>query len=240
MNLTLLKFDVLRVAPYWLACAGAVLLAVLTEQAPLSTWGGWIAPAGAVLGIVSGWRLFADPPSTRAYLFTRGLSRSRIFWNRWLLGFAGIVLVTGLATATIVLGARDVCHRALGYEDAIYYPMIRRFELRCLPALFGMAALGYGVTIFAVVWRSLVTSKRGSSLGSAVRRMRDFAALSLSVLATLLIVEYLADDIGIEKLVWPFVSIWSSPAWQLAYLTICPLLMTVAAAHAWKHQEIPA
>ena len=156
MNLTLWKFDALRLMPLWMLCAAAVLLAVVTETAPLGAWAGWIPWAGALMGIASGWRLFADARATRAYLFTRGLSRSRIFWNRWLLGLVGLALATGLAAAAIGLGARDLCHRALGYEDAIYYPMIRMFEFRRLPALFGTEVFSYCLTIFAEIGRAHV------------------------------------------------------------------------------------
>ena len=240
MNLTLWKFDALRLMPLWMLCAAAVLLAVVTETAPLGAWAGWVPWAGAVLGIASGWRLFADAPATRAYLFTRGLSRSRIFWNRWLLGLVGLALATGLAAAAIGLGARDLCHRALGYEDAIYYPMIRMFEFRCLPALFGTEVFAYCLTIFAVVWRARVTSKRSSSLGGALRRTRDFAALGLGALAMWVAVQYVVE-VAIPETGAPLVErLWGSPACQFMYLVLWPLVATWAAAHAWRHQEIPA
>ena len=240
MNRTLWKFDIIRVAALWLPAAAIVLYFVLSETAPLAGWSFNIDASAAALGAVTGWRLFSGSAAVKGYLFTRGVSRSRIFWNRWLLGLTGVAGITGIAWILIVCGARAGWHRWMNDYDAVYYPMIQMFEVRCLPALFGSAATAFCLTTFVVVLRSLALTRRGASAWTALRSTRDVVALGLAILATwycaALLVE--GDDSGIY---FPAaLAVIQSSLCQWAYLVICPLLATWGAAHAWRNLEIPA
>jgi hypothetical protein len=240
MNRTLWKFDGLRIAALWLPAAAAVLYFVLSETAPLGEWSFNIEASAAVLGAVTAWRLYSGSAAVRCYLFTRGLSRSRIFWNRWALGMSGTIFVTGLAWLLIICGARATWHRAWGDYDAAYYPMIQFFELRCLPALFGAAATAFCLTAFVVVGRALAITRRSASAWTALRSTRDVIALGMGAMATWYAIEFLISGDDWATAIPAYLTICQSPLCQIVYLVLCPALATWGAAHAWRHLEIAA
>jgi hypothetical protein len=240
MNRTLWKFDALRIAGLWLPAAAAVLYFVLSEIAPLESWSFSIDASAAALGVVTGWRLFSGSAAVRGYLFTRGLSRSRIFWNRWFLGMFGIAFVTVAAWLMIACGARAAWHHGMGEYGAAYYPMIQMFELRCLPALVGTAATAFCLTTFVVVGRSLAITRRSASAWTALRSTRDVIALGLGAMATWYALQFLISDGDWGASLPMYLAVCRSPFCQMAYLVVCPALATWGAAHAWRYLEVPA
>lgn len=240
MNWTLWKFDLIRLVGLWLPAALIVFLFVLTEKAPIdgSTWS--ITGSAALLGSVSGWLLFADPPSTQVYLFTRGLSRERIFWNRWCLGMAGIVLVTGAAGVLIGGGLRAEWHRRWDFADAIFFPLIQRFEWRCLPMLFASATLAFCLSAFATVRRCLAQNRRGSIVGFAVRRAVDAVGLAFAGFIMLGAIAQLGFTSNDDVRVASYQACWQASNLPLVFLLIAPVVATWGAAYGYRRMELSA
>jgi hypothetical protein len=239
MNWTLWKFDLIRLVGLWLPATVIVLLFVLAANAPLDTTTMPIIGSAALLGIVSGWLLFADPPSIQVYLFTRGLSRQRIFWNRWCLGMAGIVLVTALAAVLIGGGTRAEWHRRWEFADAMFFPLIQRFEWRCLLTLFSSATLAFCLSAFATVRGCLTQDRRGLIIGFTVRRAVDAVGLVLAAWVMLAAIDSeftLGQDSGVAS----YDLFWQTSSLPLLYLVVAPALATWGAAYGYRRMELPA
>lgn len=238
MNLTLLKFDIFRVFVWWLPCVCSVWLLVLFEPVPLGRWDVWVILSAAVLGAISAWRLFTDPHGTRTYIFTRGLSRGRLFWNRWGLGISGLLFVALGAVVLTASDARGAMSRWQQSPNALYYPMIRPFEIAIVPTLLGVAVLAYCATAFLVIRGGLEIPRSPSVWRGIWRSVGASFAVALIILAFVVATEVVVDDDGTPILFRISPVLFRPGMMRTLYLTLCPALATWGAAHAYRNLEV--
>lgn len=152
------KIEARKTVPWYV-----VILLVLTGYTlfrfkPLGA--GDLAPIalGSLQGVVLALRIFRESSGTAAFVFSRPVSRRRLFLYRWGLGLGlqalSLVVVGGL----IVLGVRQTIQtRAF---DSPWYPMVRWYELSVLLAMGLPSLFFYQVTCFVMLRNRLLASMR--------------------------------------------------------------------------------
>ncbi|MCY2962302.1 MAG: hypothetical protein NT069_01390 [Planctomycetota bacterium] len=240
MRFALLKYDLCRVLGWWIPAALVVWLIVLFDTAPLPVTESWLLVVAQLLGLATAWPLFSESSSTLCYVFTRGMTRSRIFWSRWLLGMAFLGFMTATAWALIALGPRAHMHRVFEFDDAVFFPMVRDFESSCVVEILKLSAVVYCLTAFVLTLRKLLSPRRTSSLWGGLRTARDMAILTLAFLVIWTISQSLESSPFVAR-VAPAYALFEKAFWYWnPFFWLAAALCTWSAAHIYRHLEIPA
>jgi hypothetical protein len=148
-----------------LIIAGTVLL----RQSPLGSEDLGLACLGAVQGWVLAFRLFTDPPGVGAFVFSRPISRRRLFWYRWLIGVGYQALTLLLLVVLLGGGLRQQIQ--VWMLQSRWYPMVRWYELSVLLPV-GMGSLfSFQASCFVMLRNRLLGAlkpRRASGFGRAV------------------------------------------------------------------------
>lgn len=240
MQLALLKYDLIRTLGWWIPTALVVWLLVLTTTAPIPNQDSWVLYLSPLAGLTTAWPLFSESSATLAYIMTRGVSRTRLFWHRWLLGICFLAVVAAVALALIALGPRWALHRAFEYNDAAFFPMIRADESQSFFELFQWSVPVFCLTSFLQVLRALLLPQRHSSLWRALRAAADFAVLLLGLYATVMVLMMLESSPYVARVAPAYALFQQAFDHGRLYLGLCALLATGCAAHIYRHIEIPA
>jgi hypothetical protein len=170
LNFVLWHYDARRALPVWGAALALLSFLTLLPEGPLT--GGdthWqFAWPGGLAGILIAWRLFADTGHTQAYVFSRGLSRSQLFWNRWLLGMTLLALQAGTVWLVLVSGIRSGWRQLLDGADAPVYPLVAPYETVVIPSLGIASMLAFAVATLLMALRGLQNPSRVASSGGAL------------------------------------------------------------------------
>ena len=215
-----------------LIIAGTVLL----NGAPLGGEDFGLALLGAVQGWVLAFRLFTDPPGVDAFVFSRPLSRRRLFWYRWLIGLGYQALTLVVLVVLLAAGLRQGVQASV--FQSRWYPMVRWYELSVLWPV-GMGSLfSFQVSCFVMLRNRLLGASepsRASRLGRAVA-VGFLAAASLFGVVVLLAVavEVVASRGGSGALVGLEASVF------LPYLAVLTIITTLGSLHCYGRLEVEA
>jgi hypothetical protein len=127
MNWQMIKLDLRKVAVGYFVSLAAFSSYVLFQPKPLKAADPFAVAGGIGLGIFLAWRIFCDPPSIEAFLFSRPVSRCRFFRQRWLLGLFLQVATLAVIAILLSVGARCWIH-----FNGPYHPMVKWYELNIL------------------------------------------------------------------------------------------------------------
>ena len=118
MSIEIVRIDARKVLPYYAPFLLLTVGYVLFEKKPLAT-GNLVVSlilnlTACLQGMVIAWTLFNDSGGTAAFIFSRPLSRKRLFLTRWCLGIS-LQLMTVLAVFVIVsTGSKELDTDAYG------------------------------------------------------------------------------------------------------------------------------
>jgi hypothetical protein len=215
-----------------LIIAGTVLL----SQSPLGGEDVGLVFLGAVQGWVLAFRLFTDPPGVGAFVFSRPLSRRRLFWYRWLIG-VGYQALTLLVLVVLLAGGLRQGIQAWMFHSR-WYPMVRWYELSVLLPV-GMGSLfSFQASCFVMLRNWLLGAskpRRASGFGRAVA-VGFLAAASLFGVVVLLgaAAEAVASRGGPATLGGFDASVF------LPYLAVLTIMTTLGSLHCYHRLEVEA
>ena len=220
MSIEIVRIDARKVLPYYAPFLLLTVGYVLVEKMPLAT-GNLVVSlilnlTACLQGMVIAWTLFNDSGGTAAFIFSRPLSRKRLFLTRWCLGIS-LQLMTVLAVFVIVsTGLRSWIQMLM---DSPYQPMVKWYELSVLGSFALYSILGYQVVMFLRL--------RASILSARAPTWRDNLR---TVLVIVLCLQFLP---GIFANFQPL-------RYQLAYSALVIILGTLGSLHCYQRTEIEA
>lgn len=183
MTYAVLLYDLRRSLPLLAVVGLAVTGCVLLLPGPLQ--GGqvnWFQPIGMLAGMLLAIRLLSDTGKTQAYVYSRGITRRRVFLQRIVLGLGLLILLGGLAGLILVLGFRERVHSLLRMRDVIFYPMAAQFEISIVKPLI-LSSLGtFGIMVFYMTWRGLCNPSWNATSSGMARLAFEEAPLGFLVL----------------------------------------------------------
>jgi hypothetical protein len=143
MSWQMITLDLRKVAAGYFISLAAFSSYVLFQPKPLKAVDPFALAGGIGLGIFLAWRIFYDPPSIEAFLFSRPVSRRRFFRQRWLLGLFLQIAVLVFIAVLLSLGARCRIH-----FNGPYHPMVKWYELNILKPIAIASLPAYSVMSF--------------------------------------------------------------------------------------------
>lgn len=225
-NLVLWRYDVRRALPFWGTSLVCLAILTLLPEGPLSLGDadGVFESAGGLLGILLAWRLFADTGHTQAFVFSRGLSRTQLFWDRWMLGMSLIAIHAGVVWLVLVSGLRSAWRQLLDGVDAPVYPLVAPYETVVIPPFWIASTVAFVITTLLITLRGLQKPSRVVSSGGAL------AWFLFDLPLTLLVVVY-----GQAMFASPLAI---SSGWLLAIGLGAIALFTLVAWHGYRNWEV--
>ena len=220
MSIEIVRIDARKVLPYYAPFLLLAIAYVLFEKKPLAT-GNLVVSlilnlTACLQGMVIAWTLFNDSGGTAAFIFSRPLSRKRLFLTRWCLGIS-LQLMTVLAVFVIVsTGLRSWIQMLM---DSPYQPMVKWYELSVLGSFALYSILGYQVVMFLRL--------RASILSARPPTWRDNLG---TVLVIVLCLQFLP---GIFTNFHPL-------HYRLTYSALVIILGTLGSFHCYQRTEIEA
>ena len=226
MNFVLWCYDARRAVPVWCACLVVVSALALLLDGPLTQGDvDWIwQSAGLCVGTLIAWRVFADTGGTQAFVFSRGFSRNRLFWNRWALGMSLVAVLVFWMWLILAGGLRSGWRQFAGFEDAGLYPLIAPFETIVVPTFAGAGFATFAVTALLVIVRGI--QRPGLVVGGRGTLVWWMVDVPLCLVASRIVLALLTDA--------PFASPWVVAGWGVV---VTPLT-TWAAWHGYRHLEV--
>ena len=246
----MLKLELRKIGPYYGVCLGLMAGFILFYNRPLAISNFVITAIAVIQGGVLAWWIFDEPGDTGSFIFSRPLSRRRLFMMRWTLGISLQLLTGALVFLLIASGLRSGVQIGMGSP---YYPMVKWFELEILWSVCLFSLLGYGVQMFLKLRsRVLATQPRGEILATWSRgkvllaRSQRLIAISapLFVIAlTLFLIIWLClqpivDEVGLYDAM--NVEPRLATLGLLIYVAIVTLLVTAASARCYRRLEVEA
>ena len=214
MSIEMLKTDVRKVCPYYAPFLLLTVGYVLFQNTPLSSDDWRVNLITCLQGVVIAWCLFNDSGGTGAFIFSRPLSRKRLFLTRWLTGLSFQLLTIMAVFATIATGLRSGLQLLM---LSPYQPMVKWYELSVLGPIALFSILGYQVVMFLKLrWR--IVNARPSM-------WRDILGTALAIV--------LCGPI----LIGIFTSSEPIP-YRLTYVALVTIAGTLASLHCYQHLEI--
>lgn len=170
MNTAFILYDLRRSLPVlaFLLCGLTGLILLMPgplSSSPLSV--GQVA--GAVAGLLLAIRLMTDTGGTQSFVFSRGVTRRRLFLLRLLTGAAVLTGLSLVMWLMLKLGFRSSLHRLLWMSDAVFYPMSARFETSVVGASLRSGLHAFCLASFYMTWRGLNSPALNNSSSGIVR-----------------------------------------------------------------------
>ena len=160
MSTEIIKIDVRKVLPYYIPSLLLIVGFVLFWKKPLAT-GDLILNLilnliACLQGMLVAWMLFHDSGGTAAFIFSRPLSRKRLFLTRWCCGISFQFLTILAVFAVISTGLRSAVQLLM---NSPYQPMVKWYELSILESFALYSILGYQVVMFLRLRASIVSAR---------------------------------------------------------------------------------
>ena len=226
--MAMLKVELRKVWVYYVPFLVVIVFRALFQGKPLTKNEPVLAIMAICQGLFLALLLFRDPGVTRPFLFSRPLSRQRLFFIRWTLGLTLQVLTLIVLFAVIAFGARSWLH-VKAYSP--YHPMVQWFELQVLWPVGLCSLLAYEIGMFLKL--------RAEILATRSNRWQDT------------LVQWLASALTVLLLFLPVFSSAIAPISEvlsnrmvifglLAYVATITILATAASVHCYSHLEVDA
>ena len=216
MSTEILKIDVRKVLPYYAPFLLLSIGYVLFRKTPLGTDDWQVNSVAPFQGMVIAWTLFNDSAGTGAFIFSRPLSRRRLFLTRWGIGISLQLLTVVAVFVTIAIGLRSGVQMLM---NSPYQPLVKWYELSVLGSIALYSILGYQIAMFLKL-RLCILSARPSAWRNLIGTVLVFA-LCLQSLNTM-------NVIGFQNHV------------MVVYAALVAILGTLASLHCYRHLEIEA
>lgn len=220
MAIEIVKIDVRKVLPYYIPSLLLIVGFVLFWNKPLTTNDLFLSPIlnliACLQGMVIAWMLFHDSGGTAAFIFSRPLSRKRLFLTRWCCGISFQFLTILTVFAVISTGLRSWIQVLM---DSPYLPMVKWYELSVLGSFALYSILGYQVVMFLRLRASIVNVRPPL--------WRDNLK---TVLVIVLCLQFLPGILGN----------FHPLHYQLAYSALVIILGTLGSLHCYQRTEIEA
>jgi len=230
MIMEMLKAELRKVWPYYAPFLVVMVGYILLRGQPLSKTDSIAALISIGQGGVLAWRIFSDPGATRSYIFSRPLSRRRIFFTRWALGLTLQALTIVVLFAVIASGARSWLQVKIG---SVYHPMAWWFELQVLWPVGLFSLLAYEVQMFLKLRAEILTTRP--------KRWPNILANGVVIALTALVL--------LPQFLDPRYDQWYQ-TWEgadrvvnlvlMVYIAIITILATAASLHCYCHLEVEA
>ena len=227
MMIEMLKAELRKVWAYYVPFIIVLVGYVLLRGRPLENTDSIVAMMGVGQGWILGWRIFSDPNNTRPFLFSRPLSRRRLFLTRWTLGISLQALTIVVLFLVIASGLRSLLQVKMASP---YHPMVWLFELQILWPVGLFSLLAYEVQIFLKLRAEILATRPNGWLNTLSQRI----AIALTVLLLLLFfVPFAMQPVLEAPLIGRAITLF-----LLAYVVAITILATVASAHCYRHLEV--
>lgn len=143
MNKAILQIELRKVLPWYAPLLLVTLGYVLFNPTPLVKENFMAAFLSFIQGYLVVWVIFRDKLSVESFLFSRGITRGKLFWHRWGLA-VGLNLLTILIAATVISAGL----RCLIFHNGPWHPMVKWYELNILWPLGLGSTLGVSLLLF--------------------------------------------------------------------------------------------
>ena len=240
MSIELLKMDARKVLPYYAPVLLLTVGYVLFQETPLASADWKLNVIACLQGMVIAWVLFNDAAGIGAFVFSRPLSRGRLFLTRWAFGISFQLLTIAVVFLTVAIGLRSGTQQMV--MNSPYQPMVKWYELSVLGSIALYSILSYEIVMFLKL-RHRVVSVRAPT-------WRDFIWIVLFCVLIGMFLTGLFSNIGplgyqmmswalMSKLVLARFFTISGPIHnQLIYVVLVTIVGTLASLHCYQNLEI--
>ena len=145
MSIEILKIDARKVLPYYVPFLLLTVGYVLFQKTPLGNDDWKVNSIACLQGMVVAWTVFNDAAGTGAFIFSRPLSRKRLFLIRWGFGISLQLLTVVTVFVTIAIGLRSGVQVLM---NSPYQPLVKWYELSVLESIALYSILSYQFGVF--------------------------------------------------------------------------------------------
>ena len=239
MSVEILKMDARRVLPNYAPVLLLTVGYVLFQETPLATADWKLNSIACLQGMVIAWVFFNDAAGTEVFVFSRPLSRVRLFLTRWVFGISFQLLTIAVVFLAVAIGLRSGIQVLM---KSPYQPMVKWYELSILGSIALYSILSYEIVMFLKLRHRVV------SVGPPT--WRDFIWIVLICLLIGVILTGLFLGVGpiayqmmswalMTKLVLMRFFTFSGPLHnQLIYVVLVTIVGTLASLHCYQNLEI--
>ena len=239
MSVEMLKMDARRVLPYYAPVLLLTVGYVLIQETPLASADWKLNLIACLQGMVIAWVLFNDAAGTEVFVFSRPLSRVRLFFTRWVFGISFQLLTIAVVFLTVAIGLRSAIQVLM---NSPYQPMVKWYELSILGSIALYSILSYEIVMFLKLRHRVV------SVGP--RTWRDFIWIVLICVLIGMILTGLFSNIGpmaYQMMSWAlmtklvlvsFFAILGPIHNLLIYVVLVTIVGTLASLHCYQNLEI--
>ncbi len=239
MSIEILKMDARKVLPYYAPILLLTVGYVLFQETPLASADWKVNMIACLQGMVIAWVLFNDAAGIGAFVFSRPLSRVRMFLTRWAFGISFQLLTIVVVFLTVASGLRGGIQMLM---NSPYQPMVKWYELSVLGSIALYSILSYEIVMFLKLRHRVVSARPPT--------WRDFIWIVLICVLIGMILIGLFSNIGpiayqmmslalMTKLVLARFFTISGPIHnQLIYVVLVTIVGTLASLHCYQNLEI--
>ncbi len=218
ISIEILKIDVRKVLPYYAPFLLLTVGYVLFRKTPLGSEDWKVNLIACLQGMVVAWALFNDAAGTGAFIFSRPLSRKRLFLIRWGFGISLQLLTIVAVFVTIAIGLRSGIQMLM---NSPYQPMVKWYELSVLGLIALYSILSYQIFMFLKLRLHIVSARP--------RAWRDLVGTWL--------VTWLVAHLCLRVLNVPIAN-GIQDYLMVVYVALVTILGTLASLYCYRHLEI--
>lgn len=239
VSIEFLKMDARKVLPFYVPVLLLTVGYVLFQEMPLAHTDWKLNLIACLQGIVIAWVLFNDTAGTEVFVFSRPLSRVRLFFTRWAFGISFQLLTIAMVFLTVAIGLRSEIQVLM---NSPYQPMVKWYELSILGSIALYSILSYEIVMFLKLRHRVV------SVGPST--WRDFIWIVLICVLIGMILTGLFSNFGpmaYQMMSWAlmaklvlvsFFAILGPIHNLLIYVVLVTIVGTLASLHCYQNLEI--
>jgi hypothetical protein len=226
----LIKLDLKKALATYLVLLLVQIVFILSTRDILDSSNVTVVVLALAQGWMLAWRIFRDAPHTRSFLFSRPWSRTRIFWNRWILAVTLQSITVLLIYVILAAGTRTLIYQT----QLPYFPMVERFELSILWPIALASVIAFHIVMFLILWGQLGYNPGSTRVWHGIVVKIAFAIMLMSFIGGgTLTVRAVSSDAGLRTGDLAFTGDWA-----FVYAVALVILCTGAARNCLKHMEI--
>jgi hypothetical protein len=222
------RIEFRKTAPFCMTISFIIFFYVLFAQKPFGIENFILIGLSSFQGMLLAICIFRDSPGTRAFLFSRSLSRKRLFFYRWYFGIMFQIFTFAVLLFIMASGLRQFIQVA--FYNSTWFPFVRWHETSSLIPASLCSVFCFQITMFFILKREL----RASFNQGKINLARDWTGFYiLLIIINLLILpfnslQFFSSEMSLIKIA------------VIPYLLVLILFTNMASLHIFKNLEVNA
>jgi hypothetical protein len=174
------KVEFRKVWPFYSALLFLTVLYIIFAPTPLGKENFILSVFAALQGVILAVSVCQDPANTQAFLFSRSVSRKKIFIYRWCFSLLCQIITIAVLLFVMASGLRQYVQ--LSIFESPWFPYVRWFETSSIISFSGLSFFIFQVTMFFILEKKIKIRPPSNNKKNAINNYLEIVCIVVMVI----------------------------------------------------------